>query len=49
MSEIMTDHVAFEWMIHLMEFGVVLGIGTTIWYIKTHEKKDERHDRTQND
>ncbi|MCP5463541.1 MAG: hypothetical protein H7A33_00790 [Deltaproteobacteria bacterium] len=39
----MTDNTIFEFMIHLMELSVVLGIAATIWYIKT-AKKDHNHE-----
>jgi len=35
------DNLIFEWMIHIMEFGVVIGIIAVTWYIKTAKKKSK--------
>ncbi len=28
------DNTIFEWMIHIMELSVVVGIGVVVWYTK---------------
>lgn len=35
------QHTIFEWLIHTMELSVVIGIAVTIWYIKTHSRKNK--------
>lgn len=43
----MEDHIVFEWMIHIMELSVVIGIGVVIWYIKTQSKKRKHGSQIQ--
>ncbi len=35
---LMEDNFVFEWLIHTMEIGVVIGIGVVVWYIKSKNK-----------
>lgn len=32
------DNQVFEWMIHIMEFGVVFGIGVVVWFIRKQQR-----------
>lgn len=47
----MEDNTVFEYMIHTMELGVVIGIGVVVWYTKrkrTQNGNIHEHHRHQN-
>jgi len=46
----LSHNQAFEWMIHIMELSVVLGIIAVTWYVKTHKSgsKDDSHENDYN-
>ena len=38
----MDDNTIFEWMIHIMEVGVVIGIAAVVFYLKKNQKRENR-------
>lgn len=35
----MEDNTVFEFVLHIMEASIVIGIAVVVWYLKTQQKK----------